>query len=106
MRTLQNIFDTVIAHKLYSNSFGMYMCSSLKSAKKKHLISEEEYKYAKKSICNYLSYLFKREVCEELTTLAEAKWCSGIKTKKSNFDIYKDWKNRPRYKKVTKGGNK
>lgn len=106
MRTLQNIFDTVIAHKLYYDSLGIYMCSSLESAKKKHLISEEEYKYARKSIRIYLSYLFKRKVSEGSNTLAEAKWYSGIKTKKSNLDIYKDWKNRPRYKKVTKGGNK
>ena len=106
MRTLQNIFDTVIAHKLYCSPLEIHMCNSLESAKKKHLISEEEYEYAKKSICIYLSYLFKRKVSEELKTLTEAKWYSGIKTKKSNLDIYKDWKNRPRYKKVTKGGNK
>lgn len=91
MKTIQQIFDTVIDNGLYEDS----MCPSLGKAKNRLLITEEEYQKADKAIYNYMKKLNKY-VDYRFTPLRDVLWQKGLPfSYEDRLKIYRDWKNRP-----------
>lgn len=91
MRTVQQIFNTVIHHGLYRD----HMCSALAVARGRLVITEDEYRKADKAIYSYMKKLDKNadHTTDTLRGVLERKGlpCAGKDLRK----IYKDWENKP-----------
>ena len=90
MRTVQQIFNIVIHHGLYTTS----MCLPLWQAKNRLLITESEYQKAVKAIRNYMKKLDKDADCDR-TFLREVLKQKGLPSScEDRLKIYRDWKNK------------
>lgn len=101
MSTVQQTFNTVIAHDYYGDldySGSNYMCNALKAACRDGVICYSDFRQARAAINEYILELDPHGDAAG-TTLS---YCLQVSSLPCNFSdrlaIYKDWENRPRRK--------
>ena len=93
MRTIQQIFNTVIDREFYD--YTSFMCIALTVAERQRVITESELQKADKAIHNYMKKLSKG-VDYNKTSLEEVLSQKGLPYSYTDrLMIYRDWKNRP-----------
>ena len=93
MKTVQQIFNTIIDHGFYSST--SFMCTALFVAKRQSVITESEFQKADRAIYNYMKKLNK-DVEYNLTGLEYVLRQKGLPcSDEDRLMIYRDWKNRP-----------
>ena len=93
MRTIQQIFNTVIDQGFYSST--SFMCTALFEARSLYAITASELQKANRAIHNYMRKMNKDIDCNHVSLKYVLSQRGLPCSDKDRLEIYRDWKNRP-----------